>query len=92
MSFLVAFIMKLSPGKSFLSGFLAMALLWLFQAMILDADNGYLLSHKVALLLPFNGSGAALLMTTAIVGGLVSGMAALSGSFAVKGKKVIFNK
>lgn len=82
MSFLVSFLMKLSPGKSFLSGFLAIGLLWLTQAMILDNANGYLLSHKVALLLPFNGSGTALLITTAIIGGLVSGMAALTGSYA----------
>ena len=83
MSFLVAFIMKLSPWKSFLAGFLAIALVWLVQAMILDANNGHLLSHKVALLLPFNGSGTALLITTSVIGGLVSGMAAWTGSYAV---------
>ena len=88
MSLLVAFVMKLSPGKSFLFGFLAIGLLWLIQALALDNSNGYLLSHKVALLLPFNGSDAALLITTAIIGGLVSGMAALTGSYLVKREEI----
>jgi hypothetical protein len=82
-SFLVAVIIKQLPGKSFLAGFIAIALLWGIQAATLDANNGHLLSHKVALLLPFNGSGAALLFTTMIIGGLVSGMAALTGSYVV---------
>ncbi len=82
-SFLVAFILRQSPGKSFLAGFTAIALLWLLQALLLDAANEHLLSGKVALLLPFGGSGFALLITTAVIGGLVSGMAALTGSYAV---------
>lgn len=83
-AFIVAYIMKLPPGKSFLAGFIGIALLWAIQASILDAGNNHLLSGKVALLLPFNGSGTALLLTTAIIGGLVSGLAALTGSYAVK--------
>ncbi len=83
-SLLVAIIIRQSPGKSFLSGFIAIALLWAVQAAILDAANNHLLSHKVALLLPFNGSGVVLLLITAIIGGLVSGMAALTGSYAVR--------
>lgn len=83
-AFLVAFIVKQSPSKSFLAGFVSMALLWLIQAAVLDAANNHLLSSKVAVLLPFHGSVIALLITTAIVGGLVSGMAALTGSYLVK--------
>ncbi len=83
-AFLVALILKQSPSKSFLAGFVGIALLWLVQAMILDAGNDHLLSHKVALLLPFGGSGIALLITTGLIGGLVGGMAALTGSYAVK--------
>ena len=83
-AFLVAIIMKQSQGKSFLAGFIAIALLWAAQAAVLDAANHHLLSRKVALLLPFGGSGIALLITTALIGGLVSGMAALTGSYAVK--------
>lgn len=83
-SCLVAFVMRQSPGKSFLAGFLAIAFLWAILAIILDTANNHLLSRKVALLLPFNGSGVALLLTTIIIGGLVSGMAALTGSYAVK--------
>ena len=88
-AFLVAFVIKQSPSKSFLAGFVSIAFLWAFQAILLDSANNHLLLRKVALLLPFNGSGVALLITTAIVGGLVSGMAALTGSYLVKNKQNI---
>ncbi len=88
-TFVVAVIMKQSPGKSFLTGFIAIALLWAVQAAWLDAANHHILSGKVALLLPFGGSGTALLFTTALIGGLVSGMAALTGSYAVRRKSKI---
>ncbi|MDQ2752134.1 MAG: hypothetical protein M3R72_03830 [Bacteroidota bacterium] len=83
-SFFVAYVMKQNPLPSFGAGFIAIALLWTIQAAVIDARNNHLLSHKVALLLPFNGSVAALLVTTAIIGGLVSGMAALTASYLVK--------
>ncbi len=83
-SFLIAFVMKQKPLPSFGAGFIAIALLWAIQAAVMDARNNHLLSHKVALLLPFNGSVALLLIITALIGGLVSGMAALTGSYLVK--------
>lgn len=83
-SFLVAVVMKQKPLSSFVCGFIAITLLWAIQAAVLDARNDHLLSRKVALLLPFNGSVAALLAATAIIGGLVSGMAALAGSYLVR--------
>lgn len=83
-AFVVAVIIKQTPRYSFLSGFLAIALLWGIHATIINAANDSLLSGKVALLLPFNGSVTALLLTTAIIGGLISGMAALTGSYLVR--------
>lgn len=83
-SFLVAVVMKQKPLPSFVCGFIAIALLWAIRAATLDAQNNHLLARKVALLLPFNGSVAALLIVTALIGGLVSGMAALTGSYLVK--------
>lgn len=80
-AFIVAVIIRQSPGKSFLAGFIGIAMLWAIQAYLMNAANDHILSRKVAVLLPFGGSGLALLITTAIIGGLVSGMAALTGSY-----------
>jgi len=83
-AFIVALIVQQTPWKSFVAGFIAIALLWCVQAGMSDAANGHLLSRKVAQILPFNGSYTALLITTAVIGGLVAGLAALTGSYAAQ--------
>jgi hypothetical protein len=72
------------PGKSFLSGFLGLFLLWAGMALIKDAANEHILSAKVATILPLGGSYLVLILVTGIVGGLVSGLAALTGSYIRK--------
>ena len=80
-SFLVAVFIHQKPGRAFLAGFIALLLLWGIYATIIDSANQHILSTKVAQILPFNGSYMALIITTAIIGGLLSGMAALTGSY-----------
>ncbi len=83
-----AFVVAVSiPQKgylAFLSGFAALFLLWGIQALIIDANNHHLLSVKIAQLLPLGGSYILLIIITAFIGGLVAGMAALTGSFLRK--------
>jgi hypothetical protein len=43
--------------------------------------NNSVLSHKVAALLPLGGNSFAIIAVTGFIGGLVGGLAALSGSF-----------
>lgn len=69
------------PGKAFLSGFAGLFLLWAGMAFMKDAANDHLLAAKVAQILPLGGSYIVLILVTGIVGGLVSGMAALTGSY-----------
>ncbi|WP_439506505.1 hypothetical protein [Sediminibacterium sp.] len=83
-SFIVAALLHQSPGKSFLSGFLGLFLLWIVLAFIKDAANEHILSTKVALILPLGGSYMMLILVTGIIGGLISGFAALTGSFVKK--------
>lgn len=83
-SFLVALFIHQRPWKAFLTGFLALLLLWGMYAVLIDNANQHILSGKVAQILPFKGSYIALIITTAIIGGLLSGMAALTGSYARK--------
>src|SRR3954465_499598 len=80
-SFLVAVFIHQKPGRAFLAGFIALLLLWGIYATIIDSGNQHILTTKVAQILPFNGSYMALIITTAIIGGLLSGMAALTGSY-----------
>jgi len=80
-SFLVAVIIHQRPWKAFLAGFIALLLLWGIYVTIIDNANQHILSTKVAQILPFKGSYIALIITTAIIGGLLSGMAALTGSY-----------
>jgi FtsH-binding integral membrane protein len=83
-SLLVALAVHQKPGKSFLSGFLGLFLLWAVLAFIKDSANEHVLSAKVAQLLLKNSSSIAIILLTGIVGGLVSGFAALTGSYLRK--------
>ncbi len=69
------------PGKSFLSGFLGLFILWTVLAFMRDAANEHILSAKVATILPLGGSYLVLILVTGIIGGLVSGLAAITGSY-----------
>lgn len=80
-AFIVAALIPQSALKAFISAFLALFLLWGVQAALIDAGNAHLLSAKIAAILPLGGSYLALLLVTAFIGGLVAGLAALTGSF-----------
>jgi hypothetical protein len=81
---LVAIAVHQKPWKAFLAAFLAQALLWTALALMLDIPNEHILSTKVASVLPLGGSYIVLIIVTAVVGGLVSGLAALTGSYLRK--------
>jgi hypothetical protein len=83
-AFLVGWAVPLHPFKSWLSGFLGIFLLWASLLWFSDAANYSVMSSKMAALLPLNGSSLALLLVSALVGGLVGGMACLSGAFLRK--------
>lgn len=80
-SFIVAIAIQQKAGKAFLAGFAGLFFLWGAHALILDNANDHILSVKVANLLPLGGSSMALIIITAFIGGLISGFAALAGSF-----------
>lgn len=83
-SLIVAVAVHQKAGKAFLSGFLGLFLLWAGMAAMKDAANEHVLSVKVAQILPLGGSYLVLILVTGIVGGLVSGLAAMTGSFMRK--------
>ncbi len=78
---LIAVLVHQKAGKAFLSGFLGIFLLWAGLAYWMDDQNNGILSHKIAQILPLNGNSLLLILVTGVVGGLVAGFAAMSGSF-----------
>lgn len=86
-SFLVALLIHQKAGKAFCSGFLGAFLLWAILALWIDIKNEGILSKKIASILPLAGSSFLLIVFTAAIGGLVAGIAAMSGSY-LRSKKI----
>lgn len=79
-AFGIAFWKASSGVKAFFSGFLAILALWTIMSAFIHIRTGGVLSDKIASLF-FLPSPLLLIVITAIIGGLVGGMAALSGFF-----------
>ena len=85
-AFVVAVLIPQKPGKAFLTGFLALFLLWGILAFYIDVRNEHILSQKIAELIVKTKSSFLIIFITALVGALVAGFAALSGSYVRKSR------
>ena len=85
-NFIIAIEIDQKPLKAFISGALGVGLMWLTLALMIDQQNGHLLSTKVANILPLKGSTSALIAITAFVGFILGGLSSLSGSYVRKAK------
>jgi hypothetical protein len=81
-AFTVAILIHQKPVRSFLTGFIALFLLWGGLSWWIDMKNEHVLATKIAALLPFGGSIFLMILVTALLGALVAGFAALAGSYA----------
>ena len=79
-AFLVALLIQQKVGWAFLAAFTAIFLLWGGLAMLTHVRSQGLLTQKMALLFPLQGQSFYLILLTALVGALVAGFAAMSGS------------
>jgi hypothetical protein len=86
-AFIVTALIPQWPGMSFLTGFLALFLLWGILSFWVSSSNDDILAHKVSLLILKIDSPYLLMFATALIGGLVAGLAAMTGSF-IRKKKV----
>ncbi|QIL76290.1 hypothetical protein [Hymenobacter sp. HDW8] len=75
----LAFVLGRRGWGAFLAGFAGVGLGWLALASWLNIQNEGHLSHRVAELIPLGGNGWLLVLVTAVLGGLVGGLAALAG-------------
>lgn len=85
-AFIVAALIAQSAGMSFLTGFLALFLLWGVLSFWISSSNEHILAHKVSLVILKIDSPYLLMLATALIGGLVAGFAAMTGSFLRKKK------
>ncbi len=79
-AFVVALLLPQSITKGFLAGFLGIFLLWAILAFWIDVKNEHILSQKIAQLFSLGDSSFLLILITALIGALVGGFAAMSGS------------
>jgi len=80
-AFVVALTVHQKAGKAFLAGLLGVWLLWSGLSFWIDLQNQGVLSKKIAQLLPLGGNTILLVLLTGLIGGLVAGFAAMSGSY-----------
>jgi len=86
-AFIVALLVNQKAGMAFVSAFFAMLLLWSGLAWWINVNNENILSLKIAELLGIGNNTFLLVLITGIIGGLVGGLAAMSGSF-LRARKV----
>lgn len=86
-AFLVGILIHQKAGKAFLSGFLALLLLWIILSWWIDLKNDSILSGRISELLGIGNHPLLLILITGLAGGLVAGFAAMSGSFLRSSKR-----
>jgi hypothetical protein len=80
-AFIVGLLVHQKAGKAFLAGAVGIFLLWGLLALFIDIANKGILSKRIADVLPVGGSSVFLILVTALVGALVGGFGAMSGSY-----------
>ena len=80
-SFLVAAIISQTPLASFITGFIALFMLWGVLSFWISTNNDHILAHRVSLLIFKMDNPFLLIIATALIGALVAGFAALTASY-----------
>lgn len=76
---LASLVIKSNGFTSFLAGFLGVFILWFLSAYFIDQGAQSILSDKMITIIPV-GSVMLLITVSAVIGGLVGGFGALTGS------------
>lgn len=79
-AFVTALFIRQKPWLAFLSAFLALFLFWGGLTYWLSSRNEHILAHKISLLILKADNPYLLILATALIGALIAGFAALSGS------------
>ena len=87
-AFLVAILIPQNLVSAFVTGLLGIFILWALVAFWIDIKNNSILSQKISELMKIGGSSVLLIFITALVGGLVGGFAAMTGSSLKPAKRM----
>lgn len=80
-AFFTGLLMPQQGMRNFLSGFLGVFLLWLGLTLWIDSANEGVLALRMAQILPVGGQVVYLHVLTAFLGGMLGGLASLSGKY-----------
>lgn len=83
-AFVVGAAIHQAPWKAFMAGFIALFGLWFILSWIISAANNDVLASKVSMLILKQEGSFLLILITGLIGGLLAGFAALTGSLARK--------
>lgn len=83
-AFLVAALIPQKPVKAFVTGFVALFVLWGGLSFWISYGNDHILAHKISQLILQMDNPILLIVATAVIGALVAGFAALAGSYLRK--------
>lgn len=83
-AFIVAVLIPQKPGKSFLTGFVSLFLLWGWLSFWISNNNEHILAQKISQLILKMDNPYILILATALIAALVAGFAALAGSYLRK--------
>jgi hypothetical protein len=78
---IVGVLIPQTPLVSFFTGFIALFLLWGILCFWISTNNNHILAHRVSLLLFKVDNPFLLIISSAIIGAFIAGMAALTGSY-----------
>jgi len=88
-AFVVLLLLPQKPATAFIAGFIGVFLLWVILAASINSSNAGILAGRIGPLLKIGNSPSILIFVTGFVGGLVSGLAALSASYLNFRKKPV---
>lgn len=79
--FMIGLLIPQRRFNSFLTAFLALFLLWGLWCVVLSSHDDLRFASKISMLILKLSNGWFSIIATALIGGLVAGLGALSGSF-----------
>jgi hypothetical protein len=82
----ISIIIQQKHLASFICGFISLFLLWGYLSLWISTQNDHILAHRVSLLIFKTDSPFLLIIVTALIGAMVAGFAALTGSYLRKEK------
>lgn len=82
--FIIAVLIPQHAGTAFLCGFISLFILWAGVSFWISNNNEHVLAHKISALILKKDNPDMLIIVTGLIGAVVGGFAALTGSLLRK--------